>query len=290
MELKVMEYITLNNGVKMPVLGYGTYKVTGSINGADIVTEAIHAGYRLLDTAQAYGNEAEVGEGIKQSGVKREDIFVTTKVWFTDYEPGDCQASIYGSLKKLGTDYIDMVLLHWPYGNYYAAWRDLERLYDQGIIRAIGVSNFEPDRLVDLISFNRIPPALNQIEAHLYCQRKNHRVWMDKYGVACQAFAPLGKGKVNEIFELKEVKEIAQKYNKTTAQILLRFLTQCNIAVIPKSARKERIKENFEIFDITLTDSEMEILKALDKDDPVEGIPQYPEKVEAMRDRILFQG
>lgn len=285
-----MEYKTLSNGVKMPMLGYGTYRVTASIEAKEIVQTAINQGYRLLDTAQAYGNEEAVGDGIKQSGIARDELFLTTKVWFTNYEDGGCEKSVYESLKKLGTDYLDLVLLHWPYGNYYRAWKDLEKLYKAGTIRAIGVSNFDPGRLVDFISFNEISPMLNQIEVHLYCQRKEARTWMKKYDVACQAYAPLGKNKLNEMFDIPEVKEIAVAHKKTTAQIMLRFLVQSDVLIIPKSAQANRIKENFEIFDFTLSDSEMKVLKDLDRDYPIEGIPERPEKVEAMRDRILFQG
>lgn len=285
-----MEYLTLNNGNKIPLLGYGTYRVTNSIEGRKMVKNAIDVGYRLIDTAKAYGNEEEVGLGIKDSGIDRKELFLTTKVWFSDFEKGECKRSVSESLKKLDTDYLDLVLLHWPFGNVYAAWRDLEELYKEGVVKNIGISNFNPDRFIDLALFNEVVPCINQVEIHLYSQRKEHRTWMKKYGITPQAYAPLGKGKFNEIFTLPEVEKIAEKYGKTTAQIMLRFLTQEGVSVIPKSQHKERIVENFNIFDITLDESDLEILRGLDRNSPIEGVPHHPWKVETMKNRVLFQG
>lgn len=216
------------------------------------------------DTAQAYGNEEAVGAAIRNCGVPREELFITTKVWFHNYESGDCRQSVLDSMEKLGINYLDMVLLHWLYGNTYTAWRDLEALYQEGIIRAIGVSNFEPDRLIDLIHFHNICPAVNQIETHLYCQRKAEYEWLGKYGVAHQAYAPLGQGKANEMFAEETVQKIAKTHGKTPAQTVLRFLIQSGVAVIPKSVHVERICENFNLFNFTLAQEEMEQLKALD--------------------------
>ena len=274
----------LNNGVEMPMLGFGTYQVTNPDECKNSVLTAIRAGYRLIDTAVAYGNEEAVGAGIKaaidEGIVKREELFITTKMWFRAFETEDCRNAMEESLKKLGLSYIDMVLLHWPYGNVYAAWRVLEEYYEAGKIKAIGVSNMEADRLIDLITFNKVKPALNQIETHLYCQRQEEKEWLQKYEVAHQAYAPLGQGHADEMFEETAVKDFAAKYGKTPAQVLLRFLIQSDVAVIPKSVHEERIKENINIFDFELTADEMDTLKALDKKAPMIGNPENPDKVE----------
>ena len=274
----------LNNGVEMPMLGFGTYQVTNPDECKNSVLTAIRAGYRLIDTAVAYGNEEAVGAGIKaaidEGIVKREELFITTKMWFRAFETEDCRNAMEESLKKLGLSYIDMVLLHWPYGNVYAAWRVLEEYYEAGKIKAIGVSNMEADRLIDLITFNKVKPALNQIETHLYCQRQEEKEWLQKYEVAHQAYAPLGQGHANEMFEETAVKDLAAKYGKTPAQVLLRFLVQSDVAVIPKSVHEERIKENINIFDFELSADEMDTLKALDKKAPMIGNPENPDKVE----------
>lgn len=275
-----MDTITLNNGVKMPMLGFGTFQITDSSACEKNVIDAIDAGYRLIDTAQCYGNEEYVGNAIEKCSVPRSELFITTKAWFHSYESGVCRQSIIESMKKLKTDYLDLVLLHWPFGNIYSAWRDLEALYKEGKIRAIGVSNFNPDRFIDLISFNEIKPAINQIETHLYCQRKTAHKWEDKYGIAHQAYAPLGQARANEMFDEPAVKQLAEKYGKTPAQILLRFLIQNNIVVIPKSVHKNRIIENIDVFDFKLTAQELSELEKLDKNAPMIGTPETPEKVE----------
>lgn len=273
-----MEMMTLNNGVEMPVLGFGTYQITDPAECEKSVINAVKAGYRLIDTAQAYGNEEAVGAGIRNCGVDRKELFVTTKVWFRCFESDDCRASLEESMKKLGVDYLDMVLLHWPFGNVYAAWRVLEEFYKNGKIRAIGVSNMETDRLIDLMEFNEIKPALNQIETHLYCQRKKEHEWMEKYGITHQAYAPLGQGRANEMFQESAVREIAEKYGKSSAQVLLRFLVQNHVSVIPKSVHENRIIENIDIFDFELSAEEMAALKALDTAKAMIGDPENPEK------------
>lgn len=269
--------LKLNNGVEMPMLGFGTFLNSGS-DCERSVCEAIKAGYRLIDTAEAYGNEAEVGKGIKTSGIDRKELFITTKVNFKSYE--HTRETVLASLEKLGTDYLDLVLLHWPFGNYYKAWRELEELYAEGKIRAIGVSNFESDRLIDLIHFNKVVPAVNQIETNLHCQRKAEHEWMKKYNVQHMSYAPLGQGGRSEMFTQLEVVALAEKYDKTPAQIMLRFLTQQDVIVIPKSIHEERIKENFDIFDFTLTEDELEILKEADTATAKIGNPEQPEMVE----------
>lgn len=275
-----MNTITLNNGVKMPVLGFGTYQITDPVECEKAVISAIKAGYRLIDTAQAYGNEAAVGKAIKNCGVPRADLFITTKVWFHNYEAGDCRKSVLESMEKLGVTYLDMVLLHWPFGNTYAAWRDLEALYEEGKIRAIGISNFNPDRMIDFIKFNKVAPALNQIETHLFSQRTEEHRWLEKYGVAHQAYAPLGQGRANEMFQTQAVQNAAAAHGKTPAQIALRFLVQSGVSVIPKSVHAKRMQENINIFDFELTDKEMIELRTLDTGKPMIGNAQNPELVE----------
>ena len=274
-----MKTFTLNNGVEMPALGYGVFKLTDPAECTAGVIEAVRAGYRLIDTAQAYGNEEAVGAGIRACGVDRGALFITTKLWFKSFETEDAERALEKSFEKLGLDYIDMVLLHWPFGNVYAAWRVLEKYYDAGRIRAIGVSNFEPDRLIDLISFNRIRPAVNQIETHLFCQQTASHAWMAKYGVAHQAYAPLGRG-VNGIFEADAVKAAAAAHGKTPAQIALRFLIDSDVAVIPKSAHAERIHENADLFGFDFTPAELAALRALDRHEAMIGRPADPDKVE----------
>ena len=272
-----MEYLTLNNGVQMPLAGFGTFMLGGAAC-ADAVAAAIQSGYRMIDTAEAYGNEKAVGEGIRKSGIDRRELFVVTKVNFTSYENAE-QAALR-SLDNLQTDYVDLLLLHWPFANYYAAWRALEKLYADGKARTIGVSNFAPDRLLDLIAYNKVTPAVNQIETNLYCQRRAERAWMDKKQVAQMAYAPLGQGGRAEMFAEPAVLALAEKYGKTPAQIMLRFLTQKGIAVIPRSARPEHIRENFALFDFALDAAEMAQLSALDKNDPKIGRAENPELVE----------
>ena len=272
-----MEYLTLNNGVQMPLIGFGTFMLGGE-TCKNAVTVAIENGYRMIDTAEAYGNEKEVGEGIKQSDIDRKELFLITKVNFKSYE--NAEQTVMQSLSNLQTDYIDLLLLHWPFANYYGAWRTLEKLYAEGKIRAIGVSNFEPDQLLDLIAYNKIIPAINQIETNLYCQRSTERSWMDKKQVSHMAYAPLGQGNRNEMFQEPMVLSLAKKYRKTPAQVLLRFLTQKGIIVIPRSTKPEHIKENFDLFDFELSTDEMSQLSALDKKEPLIGRPETPELVE----------
>ena len=275
-----MEYLTLDHGVKMPLVGFGTFQITDGKECEKSVLSAINAGYRLIDTAQAYGNEEYVGNAVKNCGVARDELFVTTKLWFRNYEKADAERTLTESLQKLRLDYVDMVLLHWPYGDVYAAWRTLEEFYEAGKIRAIGISNFEADRMIDLITFHKIKPCINQIETHLFCQRKKESEWLKKYGLAHQAYAPLGQGRANEMFEHETVKEIAAGHGKTPAQIALRFLVQNGISVIPKSVHTDRIQENIDIFDFALTDEEMKALAALDGGKPMIGNAENPETTE----------
>lgn len=258
-----METVTLSNGVKMPVLGYGVYQVTPE-ECERCVLDALAAGYRLLDTAQSYFNEEQVGSAIRSSGVPREEIFLTTKVWVEHYGYEAARDSVLESMRKLKTDYLDLVLLHQPFADYYGAYRALEKLYEEGKIRAIGVSNFYPDRLVDLASFARIRPMVNQVEIHPYHQQQEAKHWMDKYGVQAEAWAPFGEGR-GGLFRDPVLTEIGQKHGKTAAQVVLRWHLQRGVVVIPKSVRPERMRENIDVFDFALSAEEMERIGALDQ-------------------------
>ncbi|HBJ18715.1 MAG TPA: 2,5-diketo-D-gluconic acid reductase [Clostridiales bacterium] len=258
-----MEYGTLSNGVKMPKLGYGVYQVSKD-ECERCVLDALSVGYRHIDTAQAYFNEEEVGEAIVKSGIPRKEIFLTTKVWIEHYGYGETRASVLESMRKLKTDYIDLVLLHQPFSDVYGAWRALEDLYEEGKLRAIGVSNFYPDRLVDICSFARIKPMVNQEETHPHDQQTEAHEWMVKYGVQHEAWAPFGEGR-GGMFEEPVLAEIGKKYGKTSAQVILRWALQRDIVVIPKSVHKERMAENFDVFDFTLSDDDMKAIAALDK-------------------------
>ena len=257
-----MNYLKLSNGVEIPQIGYGVYQVTKD-ECERCVLDALSTGYRHIDTAQSYFNEEEVGSAIKKSGIDRKEIFLTTKVWVEHYGYEECKASVETSLQKLGTDYIDLMLLHQPFADYYGAWRALEELYEAGKLRAIGVSNFYPDRLVDLASFARIRPMVNQIETHPLFQRGDDHTWMEKYGVAHEAWAPFGEGR-GGLFENPVLTEIGEKYSKTSAQVMLRWNIQRGVIVLPKSTHKERMEQNLAVFDFTLSDDDMAKIATLD--------------------------
>lgn len=257
-----MDYVTLNNGLKMPQLGYGVYQVTKE-ECERCMLDALEVGYRAIDTAQSYFNEAEVGDAIEKSSVDRKDIFLTTKVWIEHYGYEATKASVLKSMEKLKTDYIDLVLLHQPFADYYGAYRALEDLYEEGKLRAIGVSNFYSDRLVDIASFARIKPMVNQIETHPLNQQIEAHKWLEKYGVIHEAWAPFGEGRGN-MFSNAVLQNIGAKYNKSVAQVILRWQLQRGIVVIPKSTHKERMAENLNVFDFTLTDADMKNIAALD--------------------------
>lgn len=225
--------------------------------------DAFKAGYRLIDTAQSYFNEEEVGYAIKKSGIPREEIFLTTKVWIEHYGYENCKKFVLESMKKLQTEYLDLVLLHQPFGDTYGAWRALEDLYEEGNIRAIGISNFYVDRMVEFVNFNRIKPMINQMEVHIFNQQKQLKEYADKYNVQLEAWAPFGEGRGN-IFGNEVIKAIGDKYGKTTAQVMLRWHIQRGVVVIPKSTHYERMVENFNVFDFELTDEEMDIIAKLD--------------------------
>ena len=273
-----MEYVTLSNGVKMPILGYGVYQVTPD-QCERCVLDALEVGYRSIDTAQSYFNEEQVGSAVQKSGVPRKELFLTTKVWIEHYGYEPAKASVLRSMEKLQTDYLDLVLLHQPFSDTYGAWRALEELYEAGKIRAIGISNFYADRMVDFASFNRIKPMVNQVEAHIFDQQKTAKEWMDKYGVQIEAWAPFGEGR-GGIFENPVIADIAAKHRKTPAQVMLRWHIQRGVVVIPKYTHKERMEENFQVFDFALTDEDMLAISALDKGESAFFSHQDPAMVE----------
>lgn len=279
-----MEYVTLNNGVKMPILGYGVYQISKQ-DCKQCVLNAIKTGYRLIDTAQSYFNEEEVGEAIKECNVPRNELFITTKVWIEHYGYENCKKSVLESMKKLQVDYIDLVLLHQPFNDYYGAYRALEDLYEEGKIKAIGVSNFYPDRFVDIQAFVKIKPMVNQIETHPFHQQHTSQKYLKKYNCQMEAWAPFGEGR-NDMFNNPVIKEIGNKYNKTVAQVILRWLIQRNIVIIPKSTHLERIKENFNIFDFSLTEQDMQTINNLDKKQSSFFSHQDPQMVEWFVDMV----
>lgn len=257
-----MDYVTLNNGVKMPKLGYGVYQ-TPPEETERCVLDAIRIGYRSIDTAQAYGNEEGVGNAIVKCGLPREELFITTKIWISNYGYEKAKASIEESLKKLQTGYIDLLLLHQPFGDYYGAYRAMEEAYKEGKVRAIGVSNFYPDRYLDIFHFSEIKPAVNQVETHVFQQQKVAKKYMEKHGTQIMSWGPFAEGK-NDYFQNPVLKEIGAQYGKSVAQVALRFLLQSDVVVIPKSTHENRMKENFDVFDFALTEEDMKKIQALD--------------------------
>lgn len=257
-----METMKLYNGVEVPANGFGVYQVSKEDCKESVLT-ALKTGYRHIDTVQSYFNENEVGEALKESDVPRKEIFLTTKVWIDNYGEGKTYDSVVESLKKLQTDYLDLILLHQPVGDYYAAYRDLEKLYEEGKVRAIGVSNFYPDRLVDLCMFAKIKPMVNQIEVNVFNQQVEAKKWADKYGVVLEAWAPFAEGR-NNMFHNEVLQAIGEKHNKSVAQVILRWLYQRGIVSLAKSVHEERIKENFDIYSFELDNDDMKKIETLD--------------------------
>ena len=256
--------VTLNNGVEMPLLGFGVFQVTDAEECERSVYDAIRTGYRLIDTAAAYGNEEAVGNAIKRAGVPREELFVTTKLWIADAGYERTKQAFDRSLERLQLEQVDLYLIHQPFGDVHGAWRAMEELYREGPIRAIGVSNFQPDRLMDLMVHNDVVPAVNQIETHPFHQQVETQKFLQAHGVQHEAWAPFAEGQHN-IFENEVLLSLAGKYQKTVAQIILRWLTQRGIVAIPKSVRKERIEENFDVFDVEISPEDMEAIATLDR-------------------------
>lgn len=257
-----MANFKLYNGVEIPANGFGVYQVSKEDCKASVLS-ALKAGYRHIDTAQAYFNEDEVGDALKESEVERKDIFLTTKVWIDNYGDGKTYDSVIESLRKLKTDYLDLILLHQPIGDYHGAYRDLERLYKEGKVRSIGVSNFYPDRLVEICLFSKIKPMVNQIEVNVFNQQIEAKKWADKYGVVLEAWAPFAEGR-NNMFNNETLLKIASKYNRSVAQVILRWLYQRGIVSLAKSIHEERIKENFDIYSFDLDKEDMELISSLD--------------------------
>ena len=257
-----MEYVTLNNGVEMPIIGYGVNKLEKE-ETERCVLDALKAGYRLIDTAESYANEEEIGSAIKKSGIPREEIFLSTKIKVANFGYEKTRESVLSDLEKFGTDYIDLCLVHQPIGDYFGAYKALEDLYFEGKIKAIGISNFYAYKMVDIASFARVKPAVNQVELHPFHQRIESKEWHDKYDVQMQAWAPLGQARAN-MLELPELREIARRYKKSVAQVILRWHIQRGIAAIPGTPDVNYMKENLDVFDFRITESDMERIKKLD--------------------------
>jgi diketogulonate reductase-like aldo/keto reductase len=261
--IKNMQMVLLNNGVEMPLLGFGVFQVTNPGECENAVVEAIRTGYRLIDTAASYGNEVEVGKAIKRSGVAREELFITTKLWIQDTGFENTKKDFEKSLKRLQLDYLDLYLIHQPYGDIYGSWRAMEDLYHEGKIKAIGVANFQPDRIMDLIIHNKVVPAVNQIETHPFCQQIETQKFLQDNNVQIQSWGPFAEGK-NNIFQNEILLSIAGKYKKSVAQVILRWLIQRKVIAIPKSVRKEKIADNINIFDFELSSEDMDVIASLD--------------------------
>src|SRR6476620_2944988 len=258
-----MRYVRLNNGIEMPILGFGVFQVRDLAECERSIVDAIQIGYRLIDTAASYENEEAVGKAIKNSNVKREELFITTKLWIQSDGYEGTKKAFENSLERLQLDYLDLYLIHQPYGDVYGEWKAMQELYKEGKVRAIGVSNFHPDRLIDLIIHNEIVPAVNQIETHPFHQQTETQKFLQENNVQIESWGPFAEGK-NNIFQNELLLSIAGKYQKTVAQVILRWLTQRGVVVIPKSVRRERIVENFNIFDFELSPEDMDAIISLD--------------------------
>lgn len=257
-----MKYTILNNGIKMPMVGFGVFQIHDAKTTQTVVEEAIKTGYRLIDTAQVYGNEEAVGKAIKASGVPREELFITTKLWISDFSYEAAKDAFNESLRKLDLDYVDLYLLHQPFGDIFGAWRALEELYKEGKIKAIGVSNFKPDQLANLAAFNEVTPAVNQIELHVFNQKEDEQAYMLSKGVQTESWGAFAEGQF-DVFNNPVLKEIAEKYSKTTAQVMLRWQLQRGIVSLSKSANPERVRQNFDIFDFELSAEDMDKIATL---------------------------
>lgn len=281
-----MKKVILNNGVEMPILGFGVFQVPDLSECEKAVVEAIETGYRLIDTAASYGNEEAVGNAIKRSGISREELFITTKLWVQDAGYEKTLKAFETSLNKLQLDYLDLYLIHQPYGDVFGSWKAMQELYEQGKVRAIGVSNFHPDRIADLISNSGFTPAINQIETHPFHQQVETQKFLIENNVQIESWGPFAEGK-NDIFNNKVLKGIAEKYNKSVAQIILNWLTSRNVIVIPKSVRKERMAENFNIFDFELSSEDMDAIATLDTESSLFFDHRDPNMVKWLSERKL---
>lgn len=281
----MVKYIKLNNQVEMPMEGFGVFQVTDARLCSKAVAEAIETGYRLIDTASSYGNEEAVGLAIRESSVPREELFVTTKAYIQQMGYENTRKAFQESLEKLGLEYLDLYLIHMPFGDYYGSWRAMEDLYREGKVRSIGVSNFLPDRLMDLCYNARILPAVNQLECHPHYQREEELVLMEELGVKVQAWAPFAEG-LKGMFQEPVLKRLAEKHGKTPAQIILRWDIQRGVAVIPKSVHRERMEENLDIWDFALDQEDMEQIRALDKGQPSMLDTRKPSEVRRVYDYL----
>ena len=281
-----MEFVALNNGVKMPILGFGVFQIPDPELCEKTVIEAINVGYRLIDTAASYMNESAVGNAIKNCGVERSDLFITSKLWVQDHGYENTKIAFERSLNKLQLDYLDLYLIHQPYGDVFGSWRAMEELYEAGKIRAIGVSNFLPYKLLDLMLFNKIPPAVNQIETHPFNQQIEAASFLNEHKVQVESWAPFAEGK-NDIFNNELLASLASKYNKSIAQIILRWMIQRNIVVIPKTITKERMVENFNVFDFNISIDDMELIKTLDTNTSLFFDHRNPEIIKWMASRKI---
>jgi len=281
-----MKTVKLNNGAEMPILGFGVFQVPDSTECERAVTNAIETGYRLIDTAASYLNEAAVGSAIKNSGIARKDLFITTKLWVQDTGYEKTKVAFQRSLEKLQLDYLDLYLIHQPYGDIFGSWRAMQELYHEGKIRAIGVSNFHPDRMVDLIVNSSFTPAVNQIETHPFHQQVKNQKFLLENNVQIESWGPFAEGK-NNIFQNEVLSAIGEKYNKSVAQVILRWLTQRDVIAIPKSVRKERMAENFNIFDFELSDQDMQDIATLDTKESLFFDHRDPKMVRSLSERKL---
>ncbi|WP_033165271.1 aldo/keto reductase [Clostridium sp. KNHs205] len=275
-----MDYVTLNNGIKMPILGYGVYQVSNK-ECERCVLDAISVGYRSIDTAQAYGNEEAVGRALSKCAVPREELFITTKVWISNGGYEKAKASIQESLRKLQTNYIDLLLIHQPFNDYYGTYRAMEEAYKEGWIRAIGVSNFYPDRLIDLCNFVEVTPAVNQVETHVFHQQKTAHEYMKKYGVQHESWGPFAEGR-KDFFTNPVLIKIGETHHKSAAQVALRFLIQSGVVVIPKTTNKERMIQNIDVFNFSLTEEDMAAIQELDEKESLFFSHYDPATVEMM--------
>ena len=281
-----METVKLNNGIKMPILGFGVFQIPDLKECENSVLDALETGYRLVDTAAAYMNEPAVGNAIKKSGVSREDLFITTKLWLQDTGYENTKKAFDNSLNKLGLDYLDLYLIHQPYGDVHGSWKAMEELYKAGKVRAIGVSNFHPDRVMDLIVFNEVVPAVNQIETHPFQQQSENQRFLQENGVQIESWGPFAEGK-NGLFQNEVLTDIGRNYNKSVAQVVLRWLIQRGVVAIPKSVRKERIRENFEVFDFELNNEDLNAIASLDRKTSIFFDHRDPEMIKWLAGRKL---
>eukprot|EP01136_Pigoraptor_vietnamica_P025058 Opistho-1_new@78647 len=282
-----MQTVRLNNGIEMPILGFGVFQISDAKECEKSVIDAIETGYRLIDTAASYMNEQAVGNAIKNCGVAREELFITTKLWVQDTGYENTKKSFHKSLERLQLEYLDLYLIHQPYGDVFGSWRAMEELYKEGKIRAIGVSNFQPDRIMDLLMFGgETPPAVNQVETHPFCQQIENQSFLQENNIQIESWGPFAEGK-NNIFQNELLLALSAKYNKSVAQIILRWLTQRGVVVIPKSVRKERMEENFNSLDFELDEADMESIKTLDTKTSLFFDHRNPEIIKWMGSRKL---